>query len=129
MSNDPQSRFEARELKPYAETVAAADLTVGSLYFAVSFVDSQALVPLLEPLVFLGRDIRGNETGWLYFQDLESNQRGVQYPQLPPAGPMPRYVRCPEGAMINVHEFEAALNELLACSLRRRGLAPGPNWR
>jgi hypothetical protein len=126
MSHDPKLLFEARELKPYADTVPQAALQPGTLYFSVTFVDVEALVPCLQPLVFLGRDLRADESGYLYFQDFESYQRGITFGEATSESPPPRFLRYPEKAMFNVHDFQGALDELLVCSLRRSGLAPRP---
>jgi hypothetical protein len=52
-------RFESRELKPYAEPVVAAELKEGSVYFAVTFADEDTLIPTMETVVFVGRDLAG----------------------------------------------------------------------
>jgi hypothetical protein len=56
--------FPARELTPYAEYVEADDLTVGKVYFDVTFLDKQMLVPELRPLVFVGRDLSRKTTAF-----------------------------------------------------------------
>jgi hypothetical protein len=112
--------FEARELKPYAETVAAVDLVEGSVYFSVQFLDEEGLIPIMEPLVFIGRNLKTSDAGRVYLQDFGSFQRGVRYPEAGTEGRRARYDSCPEDRAINLHDFESALNELLACSLRRR---------
>ena len=38
-------RFEARELKPFAEPVSPEELRSGETYFAVLFVDDHGLIP------------------------------------------------------------------------------------
>lgn len=112
-------RFEARDLTPYAETVAAIDLVEGEVYFSVRFFDSEGLIPIMEPLVFIGRNLRLGDVGRVYLQDYGSFRRGVRFPDAGTEGPRARYDRCPEDRPINVHHFETALNELLGCSLRR----------
>jgi hypothetical protein len=62
-------RFEARELKPYAEPVSPEELKIGETYFAVLFLDDDGLVPTLEPKIFIGRDLEPEDDGKLYFQD------------------------------------------------------------
>jgi len=64
-------RFEARDLKPDLERVKAADLVAGRCYFRVGFIDEDMVVPDLESLVFIGRDLHPVGPG-LYFQDWTS---------------------------------------------------------
>jgi hypothetical protein len=52
-------RFEERELKPYAGPFPQEELKIGETYFAVLFLDDDGVVPLLETLVFIGRDREG----------------------------------------------------------------------
>src|SRR5687767_12608228 len=49
--------FEGRELKPYGEFVKASDLVVGRVYFRVSYLDLDMMIPELVPLVFIGRNL------------------------------------------------------------------------
>jgi hypothetical protein len=116
-------RFEARHLKPYAETVAAKDLVEGTVYFAVHFLDADALIPVMDPLVFIGRDLRTGDAGRLYLQDYASYVRGVRFPDTGTDGLRARYETTLEDRMISLHGFESGLNELLACSLRRTAAA------
>jgi hypothetical protein len=39
-------RFEARELKSYAEPVTASQLREGEIYFSVQFADESMLIPM-----------------------------------------------------------------------------------
>ena len=128
-------RFEARELKAYLETVPAEQLTIGQVYFRVSFADRDLAVPELTAVVFIGRDLHPRGPG-LYYQDVSSYLEGRRFSLADLAGtdvfPLDdnlesvgwededarfEYER-PDAA--NVCEFEEALNQLLACSLRRR---------
>jgi hypothetical protein len=56
-------RFEARSLKPYGECVKSSGLVEGETYFAVHFVDDQMLVPEIDPLVFIGRNLEHGDSG------------------------------------------------------------------
>ncbi len=71
-------RFEARDLKSYAEPVSATDLRVGEVYFNVQFEDDKLHIPVVEPLIFLGRNLDEGDTNFLYFQDFESYAMGVR---------------------------------------------------
>ena len=72
-------RFEERELKPYAEPVPPEELKNGETYFAVPFLDDDGLMPTLEPLVFIGRDLDPGDEGKLYFEDYGSYRGGVRF--------------------------------------------------
>jgi hypothetical protein len=109
-------RFEAREVPTYAEPVAAADLKVGSAYFAVTFVDEEMLIPVVRTFVFVGRNLEPNDAGKAYFQDIFSYRAGERYDQDSENGSA-EFLVCSE--INNIFEFERALDRLLACSLRR----------
>ena len=49
--------FEAPKLKEYAEPVSATELREGDVYFALNYVDCDLLVPVVETVVFIGRDL------------------------------------------------------------------------
>jgi len=114
-------RFEARELKPYAEPVPAAELKEGMAYFSVEFVDSAMHLPRLEPVVFIGRDLCPGDAGQVYFQDAASYLRGTRYH----ANNEPsdaEFFQCPEGQTKHIFNYEQALDEMMSCSLRRKGV-------
>lgn len=116
--------FEARELPIYAEVVSPAALKEGSIYFSVTFLDEEMLVPTMAAFVYIGRDLEPEDSGQLYFQDVVSHQEGVRYAMAAEG----------EGAQFPVEsedslyffEYERALEVLMLCSLRRRekGLIP-----
>jgi hypothetical protein len=109
-------RFEERELKPYAEPVSLEELKTGETYFAVLFVDDDMRVPILEPKVFVGRDLEPGDDGQLYFQDYDSYQRGVRFDDS--TGDEGAVFET--GAEKHVFEYERALDLLMVCALRRR---------
>ncbi len=128
-------RFEARELTTHARPVAGDALEPGTVYFSLTFLDDDMLVPLLEPLVFIGKDLRAGDADRVYFQDLPSFRRGVAFDPLEAnAEPMDNLsvaipTEDPEHAMFyvaaqsdatNIFEYERAVDELLKCSLRRK---------
>jgi hypothetical protein len=140
MSNDwwqKPLKFPEREIFRYAEHVSSADLKVGQVYFRLSYLDEGMEVPELAPLVFIGRDLDppNDESHQLYFQDATSYLAGVRWED-----PTPEITGEPEeerfeswlqrghfelfneSAGASVCEFEKALDLLLLCSLRRRGL-------
>lgn len=112
-------RFEARELRPFAEPVSAAELQEGSVYFAVTFVDADMLIPTIETLVFVGRNLGPEDVGKVYFQDVHSYRHGIRY------GPdsedeWAEFQTASEDGVNHIFEYERALDQLLKCSLRRR---------
>jgi hypothetical protein len=62
-------RFEERELKPYSEPVSPDELQIGETYFTVLFLDTNGDVPVLEPRVFIARNLEPADEEKLYFQD------------------------------------------------------------
>jgi len=124
--------FEARVLKPYAQPVENEDLVCGSVYFFLTFLGSGLLLPTLEPVVFVGRNLEQGESGRVYFQDLASYENGIRYEtepqeerveyvtQTPPLLDNASFYTGSENELGHVFTFEHALDQLLACSLRRR---------
>jgi hypothetical protein len=106
-------RFEARELKPYAEPVSTEQLVEGRTYFGVIFIDEYGLVPILEPKVYIGRNLEPGDTN---FQDFASYKRGVRFE----SGHEDEYAEFDTGAENHVFEYERALDLLMACALRRQ---------
>jgi hypothetical protein len=109
-------RFEARELKPYAEPVLPEKLNKGETYFAVLFLDDDGLVPTFEPVVFIGRDFEPGDEQKLYFQDYGSYRSGIRFET---ATPNDQAV-FETGREKHVFEYEHALDVLMVCALRRR---------
>lgn len=112
-------RFEERELKPHAEPISALDLKEGVVYFSVNFIDDEMLFPVMEPLVFVGRDLEPGDAGAVYFQDMDSYRKGVRYGKAAETD----YANFITGSEKDVHhffEYERALETLMWCSVRRR---------
>ncbi|MGB0037072.1 MAG: hypothetical protein WBP79_16515 [Candidatus Acidiferrales bacterium] len=109
-------RFEERELKPYAETVPPDGLEVGTVYFAVNFIDDEMLIPIVEPKVFIGRNLNPEQGDYLYFQDIDSYRQGVRFE----AGTQTSEARFETGTERHIFEYERALDVLMRCALRRR---------
>jgi hypothetical protein len=113
-------RFDARELKPYSEPVSASDLREGAVYFSVGFLDEEEMhLPVVEPLVFIGKDLNPGDQSVFYFQDAPSYRRGIRY-QSATDSDGAKFYEQPSDRLGFVFEFEHALDLLLACSLRRR---------
>lgn len=111
-------RFEARELKPYAEPISESDLEEGEIYFSVTFIDDEMLIPVLEPLVFVGMDFEFDDSGLVYFQDVDSYRRGVRYSEATSDGEA-KFLIGSKSELGHLFQYERALDILLACSLRR----------
>ena len=73
-------RFESRDLKPYAEPVVPGELQEGSVYFFLAFEDDELLLPSLQPVVFIGRDLEPGDCRRAYFQNFPSYRDGARYP-------------------------------------------------
>jgi hypothetical protein len=109
-------RFEERELKPYAEPVSPEDLKPGDTLFAVNFLDEDMLLPVLEPRVFIGRDLVPGDERVFYFQDYDSYQSGIRFE----TATKNDEAVFETGAEKHVFEYERALDVLMNCALRRR---------
>jgi hypothetical protein len=77
----------------------------------------------METVVFVGRDLEPDDVGQLYFQDVDSYQRGVQYGSVAEDEQAAFFIG-PENEMEHIFDYENALEILMMCSLRRRGLIP-----
>jgi hypothetical protein len=117
-------RFEGRELPSHAEPVLPAELKEGAVYFSVNFADREMLIPTMEAFVYIGRDLELEDSGELYFQDIESYRKGIRY-NLATEGDCAQFLLESED---NLHllEYERALEILMRCSLRRRERVEGP---
>lgn len=111
--------FERRELKPYAEPVNTGALQERTIYFFLNFVDDEMLLPSMNPMVFVGRNLEAGDTERVYFQDVDSFRQGVKYGD--ESGGEATFYSGSEAELGHIFEFERALDLLLSCSLRRRG--------
>lgn len=110
--------FGPREVKDYAQPVEAAELCTGHVYFSVQFLDEEMLIPLLEPLVFVGNDIDEPGEGQSYFQDVESYSAGIRIESSPPRDPL--LLQCfPTKTLGNIYTYDHALDVLIGCWARR----------
>jgi hypothetical protein len=115
-------RFEERRLQPYAEPVTADGLEEGRVYFMMNYIDEALLIPTLQPLVFVGFDLAPGDSGRVYFQDLDSHQRGVRF-ELEAEAESAEFITGSADEIGHLFEFEQALEELLRCAVRRRGMS------
>jgi hypothetical protein len=113
------TQFEARQLKPYAEPVTVEDLKVGSVYFSVQFVDEEMLLPIVEPWIFLGKNLRGTDADSLYFQSFGSYSQGIRLDDDSEEADYSFQITTANGIK-HIFEYERALDVLMNCALRRR---------
>ncbi|MGH9521955.1 MAG: hypothetical protein ACRD3E_05440 [Terriglobales bacterium] len=111
--------FEGRELKDYAEPVSATELVKGASYFTVTFVDEDLLIPSVEPLVFIGKDLEDGDVGRYYFQEAHSYRDGLGYASKTDQDREVFQVYASDG-MKHIFEYERALDVLMRCALSRR---------
>ena len=112
-------RFEGREIKSYAEPISANELREGSIYFFVNFVDDEMLIPTMQTVVYVGENFEPGDNDQVYFQDIESFNRGVTYTS-EPDGDVAVFQTGSKHELGHVFDFEHALDVLLACSIRRQ---------
>jgi hypothetical protein len=119
-------RFEIEDLKPYNEYVRGDELREGEIYFRVVYLDDLMLVPMLQPYVFIGRDLDEGDEQQVYFQDGTSYAAGVRFENALDDGVDIGNAYLISGTAGDVHvmEFEEALKTLIKCELRRREVAP-----
>mgnify|MGYP000055868041 CR=1 FL=1 len=108
-----------RDVKAYAEPVSNEELREGSIYFFVNFVDDEMTTPTMETVVFVGRNLEPNDSGRVYFQDIDSFNRGVRY-DTATEGDYAVFQAGSEKELGHIFDFDHALDVLIACSVRRR---------
>jgi len=110
-------RFNGRDLKPYLETVEPDNLIEGQEYFSISYVDEERLLPIIDSLVYVGKNLETEDKNVYYFQDLVSYSAGIRYN----SSYHGEQAEFHTGDIINsIQNYEQALNELLRCSLLRK---------
>jgi hypothetical protein len=110
-------RFKARELQLCGQPVSPDELKIGETYFAVFFVDEKGLVPILDPKVFVGRDLQPGDEGRFYFQDYMSYKNGIRFETA--TSDDESHFSTNQKYMF---EYERALDVLMVRSLRRQKL-------
>lgn len=107
--------FPERQLKPYAKSVEPSKLQIGDVYYTVGFVDDQMLVPVMNSLVYIGKE---TEMGVKFiFQDASSYFSGVDFKDNACVEKCDLF-ECSSDGLAGVYSFDEALNALLRCSLR-----------
>lgn len=108
-----------RKLKPYAEPISADELVEGRTYFLVNFIDKDGLIPTVETMVYVGKNLETTDTNQVYFQDVESYGRGIRYGSTED-GECASFQTGSADELGHVFDYEHALDVLLACSVRRK---------
>ena len=111
--------FEGREITEYAEPVSNRDLREGQLYFTVNYLDDELLIPIMETIVFIGRNLEPGDVGQVYFQDAESHREGVSFDRDTDSDPA-RFQGGSDDELGHIFNYEHALEELMRCLIRRR---------
>src|SRR5437870_5785774 len=119
--------FEGRKLESYDEPVVSTDLREGEVYFAVNYVDDDMLIPIIETLVFLCKNLKPDDVGKAYFKDVESYCQGLPYDcdedksstEVDVNGGSASFYSGPENELHHIFKYEQALEELMRCLLRR----------
>ncbi len=112
-------RFEARELKEYAEPVAFEDLNAGAVYFSVQFLDEEMLIPVVEPYIYLGKDLFTGDLNRYYFETFEAYSSGIRY-ESARQDQLDCFQVTSKGEFSHLFEYERALDVLMTCALKRR---------
>ena len=120
MTTGSSMRF-VRDLAPYAEPVSVDALVDGSTYFSVTFVDDDMLIPVVQTLVYIGRDLNPGDRGFIYFQDVDSYLQGIRHSSAKKDDDA-MFVVVAKDKLNNVFEYEPALDVLIRCLLRRKSL-------
>jgi hypothetical protein len=114
-------RFEERELQPFSMPVSATELREGSVYFALTYTPEDMTIPLMETLLFVGRDLDPGDVGRVYFQELTFHSPGIR------RGVEASNDEADRGWLMeddlnHIFEYEQALDGIMKCALRRRKL-------
>lgn len=101
----------------YAEPVLFSELRLDEVYFMLNYFDDEMLVPDLQTLVYIGRDLKGENDGMLYFQDYESFAEWGAFPK--PNDGSGTIVRFMADKITCIFELDKAINILQQCQKRR----------
>jgi hypothetical protein len=77
------------------------------------------LIPTIATVVFAGWNLDENDIGQVYFQDIDSYRSGIRFDTTAPDR-CATFTSGSEDQLGHVFNYEHALDQLLACSLRRR---------
>lgn len=92
---------------------------------SVQYADENLLVPIIETLVFAGKNLDNEHAELLYFQNAESYRQGIRYGSAEAENATFQLAR--EDKVNHIFEYERALDELMKCSLKRKNkMTKGP---
>jgi len=120
LAREPPIHFPARDLEPYPQPVSADQLRDGSLYYCLNYVDHEMLIPVMDSIVFIGRNLKPGDAGLCYFQQICWYDEGKTFDSEAECDDAIFYARA-ENKLSDIFEYELALEELMRCSLRRKG--------
>lgn len=104
-------------LNVFAEPIVASQLKEGEIYFMLNFFDDHLLVPHLRTVIYIGRDVTGENDGKLYFQDFPSYTASGAYPHV--RNGTAEIISCADDQVNHVFEFDKAVAVLQQCAARR----------
>jgi hypothetical protein len=111
-------QLPARQLPDCAEPVEEHKLIVGRTYFSVQFLDEDLVIPIVEPVVYLGQSTteptRNRRLQFQYAKSCFPAECGNAL-----AADEVVIFSQAAGQCRHIFEFEQALDILLRCSLRR----------
>lgn len=92
--------------------VIATELSEGAVYFMLQYVDDALAVPVIETVVFIGKNLDGDGTddGLYYFQDVESFKAIGAYPNNRQGEG--NVFSLPEKAIANIFALDGLVEEL-----------------
>jgi len=106
-----------RNFPEYAEPVTVEELIVGEVYFTCQFLDDEMYFPVVEPLVFLGRNCSPADVDANYFQDAESYRKGLR--MLENSSTDGILIIQDSNSLKYIFHFEKMVDQILLCSKRR----------
>jgi hypothetical protein len=111
--------FEGREIPSYGEPISEYELKDNSIYYIVNFVDEEMIIPTMDTVVFIGKNLEDDEVDSYYFQDIDSYNDGVKY--IPGNNDSyGEFFVCSKKELNGVYDFEHALERLMHCFLRQQ---------
>jgi hypothetical protein len=102
-----------------ARPVTASELKEGAVYFAVNYIDDDMLIPVMETLIFIGRDLNPGDSGLVYFQDVGSHHRGIRH-EAASEEDYADFWAGSESEVNHIFEYDHALEKLMQCAIRRK---------
>lgn len=122
IKNNLMIQFDQRDLPRAAEPVHSDQLSIGETYFNIAYADEAMTIPVMESLVYIGKNLDDDESDNLYFQDVESYRAGARITDPETDSSIGTLYAWPPGGLNSVFEFERGLEELLQCFIRRKNI-------